>query len=136
MCETEIVSCRVLNISPTITALLRKVHCNAFFVRLKGFVKPRPRNAPPGRFCPRGTQSAGHGLFESALLLLHKIHAKQKEQHPHKVLLLVRAGGFEPLAFRVGELRQGGIDWRWNVNYVGSAQWTPKQEKAHCWLSQ
>ena len=27
-------------------------------------------------------QAAGHGLFESALLLLHKIHAKQKEQHP------------------------------------------------------
>ena len=25
-------------------------------------------------------------------------------------LLLVRPGGFEPLAFRVGELRQGGID--------------------------
>ena len=23
-------------------------------------------------------QAAGHGLFESALLLLHKIHAKQK----------------------------------------------------------
>ena len=36
----------------------------------------------------------------------------------------------------VGELRQGGIDWRWNVNYVGFAQWPPKQEKAHCWLSQ
>ena len=29
-------------------------------------------------------QAAGHGLFESALLLLHKIHAKQKEQHPIK----------------------------------------------------
>ena len=27
-------------------------------------------------------QAAGHGLFESALLLLHKIYAKQKEQHP------------------------------------------------------
>ena len=36
----------------------------------------------------------------------------------------------------VGELRQGGIDWRWNVNYVGFAQWPPKQEKARCWLSQ
>ena len=48
----------------------------------KGFAKPRPRNAPGGAFLPRGTQSAGHGLFESALLLLHKIHAKQKEQHP------------------------------------------------------
>ena len=65
MCETEIVSCRVLNISPTITALLRKVHCNALFCVPEGI-----------------RQAAGHGLFESALLLLHKIHAKQKEQHP------------------------------------------------------
>ena len=89
------------------------------------------QKVPAGAFLPRGTQSAGHGLFESALLLLHK-----KRAAPHKVLLLVRPGGFEPLAFRVGELRQGGIDWRWNVNYVGSAQWPPKQEKAHCWLSQ
>uniref|UniRef100_UPI003FEF1E54 hypothetical protein n=1 Tax=Gemmiger formicilis TaxID=745368 RepID=UPI003FEF1E54 len=77
-----------------------------------------------------------HGLFESALLLLHKIHAKQKRAAPHKVLLLVRPGGFEPLAFRVGELRHGGIDWRWNANFVGYAHLQPKQEKAHCWLSQ
>ena len=27
-------------------------------------------------------QAAGHGLFESALLLPRKIRAKQKEQHP------------------------------------------------------
>ena len=27
-------------------------------------------------------QSAEHGLFESSLLLPHKIRAKQKEQHP------------------------------------------------------
>ena len=70
------------------------------------------QKAPTGAFLPRGTQSAGHGLFESALLLLHKIHAKQKEQHPHKVLLLVRPGGFEPLAFRVGELRHGSATRR------------------------
>ena len=65
MCETEIVSCRVLNISPTITALLRKVRCKVIF------------GAPE-----EIRQAAGHGLFESALLLIHKIHAKQKEQHP------------------------------------------------------
>ena len=40
------------------------------------------QKVPTGVFLPRGTQSAGYGLFESALLLLHKIHAKQKEQHP------------------------------------------------------
>ena len=48
----------------------------------------------------------------------------------------MRPGGFEPLAFRVGELRQGGIDWRQNVNFVDSTQLHPKQEKAHCWLLQ
>ena len=36
----------------------------------------------------------------------------------------------------VGELRQDGIDWRWNVNFVGYAHLPPKQEKACCWLSQ
>ena len=36
----------------------------------------------------------------------------------------------------VGELRQGGIDRRWNVKFIGSAQLSPKREKAHCWLSQ
>ena len=40
------------------------------------------QKVPTGAFLPRGTQSAGHGLFESPLLPPHKIHAKQKEQHP------------------------------------------------------
>ena len=48
----------------------------------------------------------------------------------------MRPGGFEPLAFRVGELRQDGIDRRYNVNFVGYAHLPPKQEKARCWLSQ
>ena len=52
------------------------------------------------------------------------------------MLLLVRPGGFEPLAFRVGELRQDSIDRRYTVNFVGSAHLPPKQEKARCWLSQ
>ena len=40
------------------------------------------QKVPTGAFLPRGRQSAGHGLFESSLLLPHKIRAKQKEQHP------------------------------------------------------
>ena len=40
------------------------------------------QKVPTGAFPPRGTQSAGHGLFESALLLLHKIYAKQKSSTP------------------------------------------------------
>ena len=57
---------------------IAKEHCNAFLVQPKGFAKPRPRS-PTGAFLLRGTQSAGHGLFESSLLLPHKIRAKQKE---------------------------------------------------------
>ena len=48
----------------------------------------------------------------------------------------MRPGGFEPLAFRVGELRQDSTDWRWNVKFIGSAHLPPKQEKACCRLSQ
>ena len=51
-------------------------------MRPGGFAKPRPRNAPPGRFCPAGRKARGTGCSNPPLLLLHKIHAKQKEQHP------------------------------------------------------
>ena len=40
---------------------IAKEHCNAFLVRPKGFAKPRPRNAPPGRFCPAGRKARGTG---------------------------------------------------------------------------
>ena len=32
-----------------------------FLARPKGFAKPRPRNAPPGRFCPAGRKARGTG---------------------------------------------------------------------------
>lgn len=50
--------------------------------------------------------------------------------------ILVCPKEFEPPAPGIGELRQDGIDWRWNVNFVGSAHLPPKQEKARWWLSQ
>ena len=53
-----------------------------------------------------------------------------------RTLAMVRPKGFEPPAPGVGELRQGGVNRRGNVNFVGSAHLPPKQEKAHCWLSQ
>jgi len=51
-------------------------------------------------------------------------------------VVVVRLKGFEPPAPGVGELRQDGIDRRYNVNFVGYAHLPPKQEKARCWLSQ
>ena len=54
MYETEIVSCRVLNISPTITALLRKVHCNAIFKCARRDSPSRALKMPHrGIFAPR-----------------------------------------------------------------------------------
>ena len=40
------------------------------------------RKFPLGRFCPAGRKVRGTGCSNPPLLLLHKIHAKQKEQHP------------------------------------------------------
>ena len=51
-------------------------------MRPGGFAKPRPRNAPLGRFCPAGRKARGTGCSNPPLLLPHKIRAKQKEQHP------------------------------------------------------
>ena len=102
---------------------IAKVHCNAamrFFARPKGFAKPRPRNAPPGRFCPAGRKARGTGC--SNPFFYYSIKSMQnKRAAPYKVLLLVRPGGFEPLAFRVGELRQDGIDRRRSVKFVAPA---------------
>ena len=47
----------------------------------EGIRQAAPQKRPTGTFLPRGTQSAGHELFESLLLLPHKIRKKQKEQH-------------------------------------------------------
>ena len=45
---------------------MQKYIAMRFFVCPKGFAKPRLETTPTGgRFLPRGTQSAGHGLFES-----------------------------------------------------------------------
>lgn len=65
MCETEIISCRVLNISPTITASLRKVHCNALF------------GVPEGI-----RQTAGQGLFESSFCYSIKSMQNKKSSTP------------------------------------------------------
>ena len=42
---------------------LQKYIAMRFFVHPKGFAKPRPRNAPPGRFCPAGRKARGTGCF-------------------------------------------------------------------------
>ena len=48
----------------------------------EGIRQAAGQQRPTGALLSRGTQSAGHGLFESLLLLPNKIRAKQKEQYP------------------------------------------------------
>ena len=80
---------------------LKKHIAMRFLSAPEGIRRAAPQQRPTGAFLPRRTQSAGHGLFESALLLLHKIHAKQKEQHPigqcylgqHRIMQIVEKSG-------------------------------------------
>ena len=58
--------------------------------------KPRPKNTPQGVFLPDGTQSVGHGLFESTSVAYYNVYIKRNEILLEKYLVLVGAGGFEP----------------------------------------
>ena len=53
-----------------------------FLVRPKGFAKPRPRNAPPGRFCPAGRKARGTGCSNPFFYCSIKSMQNKKEQHP------------------------------------------------------
>lgn len=61
---------------------LKKHIAMRFLSAPEGIRRAAPQQRPTGALLPRGTQSAGHGLFKSPILLPHKIRAKQKEQHP------------------------------------------------------
>ena len=54
---------------------------------------------------PRRNANGGHRLFESALATSRTVPYKIKRAASIKMLLLVRPGGFEPLAFGVGVQR-------------------------------
>ena len=74
-------------------------------MRPKEFAKPRPRNAPPGRFCPAERKARGTGCSNPPLLLLHKIHAKQKEQHP------IRCCSWCSKAIQIRTIFYNGLQW-------------------------
>ena len=76
-----------------------------FLVRPKGFAKPRPRNAPPGRFCPAGRKARGTGCSNPPLLLPHKIRAKQKEQHP------IRCCSWCSKVIQIRTIFYNGLQW-------------------------
>ena len=53
-----------------------------FFARLKGFAEPRPRNAPPGRFCPAGRKARGTGCSNPLFYCAIKSMQNKKSSTP------------------------------------------------------
>ena len=74
-------------------------------MRPKGFAKPRPRNAPPGRFCPAGRKARGTGCSNPPLLLPHKIRAKHQEQHP------IRCCSWCSKVIQIRTIFYNGLQW-------------------------
>ena len=62
------------------------------------------QKVPTGAFLPAGRKARGTGCSNPPFAAPQN-SCKTKRAAPHKVLLLVRPGGFEPLAFRVGAER-------------------------------
>ena len=119
MCEIEIVSCRVLSISPTITALLRKVHCNALFCATKRFAKPRPRNAPPGRFRLAGRKARGTGCSNPPFCCSIKSMQNKKSSTPQGAALGA-----------TGRIRTSGLPGRRTT----TGRYRPALKREFCWV--
>ena len=56
-------------------------------MRLKGFAKPRPRNAPPGRFCPAGRKARGTGCSNPLFYCSIKSMLNKKSSTPQGAAL-------------------------------------------------
>ena len=72
--------------------------------KLTGLTKEVIRNFYEEMRAERKLTDGGHGRFESPFAAPRQAHNQTKKAAPKWVLPLVRPGGFEPLAFRVGEL--------------------------------
>ena len=61
---------------------IKKYIAMRFFVYSKGFSKPRPRNAPPGRFCPAGRKARGTGCSNPLFYCSIKSMQNKKSSTP------------------------------------------------------
>ena len=76
-------------------------------MRPGGFGEPRLKNSPQDCFCPPGRRRRARAVRIPPRSIPHNF-IQNKKAAPKRMLLLVRPGGFEPLAFGVGELCQTG----------------------------
>ena len=85
---------------------LKKHIAMRFLSAPEGIRRAAPQQRPTGALLPRGTQSAGHGLFKSPILLPHKIRAKQKEQYP------IRCCSWCSKAIQIRTIFYNGLQWK------------------------
>ena len=90
-----------------------------FFVCPKGFAKPRPRNAPPGRFCPAGRKARGTGCSNPFFCCPIKSAKNKKSSTPQGTALGA-----------TGRIRTSGLPGRRTT--TGRYRLTMKREI--CWF--
>ena len=88
-------------------------------VRPKGFAKPRPRNAPPGRFCPAGRKARGTGCSNPLFYCSIKSMQNKKSSTPQGAALGA-----------TGRIRTSGLPGRRTT--TGRYRLTMKRE--FCWF--
>ena len=120
MRETEIVSCRVLNISPTITALLRKVHCNAIFKCARRDSPSRALEMPNwGVSAPRDAKRGGTGCSNPLFYCSIKSMQNKKSSTPQGAALGA-----------TGRIRTSGLPGRRTT----TSPYRPTLKREFCWF--
>ena len=88
-----------------------------FLVCPKGFTKPRPRNAPPGRFCPAGRKARGTGCSNPLFYCSIKSMLNKKSSTPQGAALGA-----------TGRIRTSGLPGRRTT----TGQYRPTMKRKFC----
>ena len=98
---------------------MQKYIAMSFFVRPKGFAKPRPRNVPPGRFCPAGRKTRGTGCSNPFFYCPVKSVQNKKSSTPQGAALGA-----------TGRIRTPGLPGRRTT----TGRYRPSMKRKFCWF--
>ena len=90
-----------------------------FLARPKGFAKPRPRNAPPGRLCPAGRKARGTGCSNPPFYCPIKSMQNKKSSTPQGAALGA-----------TGRIRTSGLPGR----RTATGRYRPSLKRKFCWF--
>lgn len=101
-----------------------------FLVCPKGFAKPRPRNAPPGRFCPAGRKSRGTGCSNPLFYCSIKSMQNKKSSTPQGAALgatgRIRTSGLPGRRTTTGQYRLAlKREFRWFCTVADETRKSP-----------